>query len=169
MVDDAARRHREMFTHELVEEIDGRLFRILRIDEDRHGIGDTDRIGQLYFAFIGQAGRHDILGNVTCHIGRRTIDLARIFPRKGPAPVTPDAAIGVDDDFAARQSRIAHGAARYEPAGRIDIVLHADWIEDPLRHDGLDDLFNNLTLDFLAADVGAMLGGDDNRVDSDGL
>ena len=77
------------------------------------------------------------------------------------------AAIGVDDDFAARQSGIAHRAADHESAGGIDVVFHARRIVEPFRHDGLDDLFHDVSLDLLVRHVGTVLGGDDDGVDPD--
>ncbi len=76
-----------------------------------------------------------------------------------------DPAVGVDDDLAARQPRVAHGAAGHEPAGGVDVVLDAEGVEDVLRHDGLDHVLDDVPLDLLAGDVRAVLGRDYDRVD----
>ena len=53
MVDDAARGQGEVFPHELIQILDGHLFRVFRVDQHRDGIGHADRIGELHFALFG--------------------------------------------------------------------------------------------------------------------
>ena len=79
------------------------------IDGDRNRSGKTDGPGQLDFASRRQPGGNDIFCHVARGIGRRTIDLRRIFTGKRPAAVARCAAIGIDNDFAPGQAAIRSG------------------------------------------------------------
>ena len=61
-------------------------------------------------------------------VGRRAVDLRRVLAREGAAAVGAAAAVGVDDDLAAREARIAVGAADDELARGVDVqdVVVAD-------------------------------------------
>ena len=77
-------------------------------------------------------------------------------------------AVGIDDDFAAGQAGIAHRAADGEAAGRIDqesgILVHQ------LGRNGFaDHLIDDGSGKCLMADFGRMLGGNDDRIDANGL
>ena len=74
-------------------------------------------------------------------------------------------AIGIDDDFAACQSSVAHRTADHEATGRIDVVLHARRVVEAFRHHGLDDLLHDIALDLLVRHVRTVLGRDDDGVD----
>ena len=66
------------------------------------GSAHADRVGQLHQRAISEAGRDDVLGDVARHVARRAIDLGRILARERAAAVRRRAAVGVDDDLAAR-------------------------------------------------------------------
>ena len=78
---------------------------------DRHGLRDADRVGDLHLAAVREAGGDDVLGDVACRVGGRAVDLRRILARERPAAVRRRAAVGVDDDLAAREAGVAHRAA----------------------------------------------------------
>ena len=86
------------------------------------GSRHADRVGQLHFAAIGQAGGDDVLGHVPGHVGGAAIDLGRILAAEGAAAVPAPAAVGIDDDLAPGQAAVAVRAADDEPAGRVDVV-----------------------------------------------
>src|SRR5207302_5033905 len=79
--------------------------------QDAHWIRNADRIRQLDFATLGQPAGDDVLGNVSRHVSGGAVDLRRILAAEGAAAVTSHAAVGVDNDFAAGQSSVAHGTA----------------------------------------------------------
>lgn len=56
------------------------------IDRDIDRSGDTDSIADLNLAFFGQSGRNDILCDITCSVGGRTVYLAGIFSGESPPP-----------------------------------------------------------------------------------
>src|SRR5438046_1181167 len=62
------------------------------LDHHRHGPGHTDGVGHLDLAAAGGAGGDDVLGDPAGGVGGRAVDLARVLPREGPAPVAGGAA-----------------------------------------------------------------------------
>jgi hypothetical protein len=76
--------------------------------------------GYLPCTDIYQFRCHDAFGDVTCHIGRRAIDLSRILAGKCPTTVASHAAVRIDDDLPARQPSIGFGPSDQEGASRID-------------------------------------------------
>ena len=101
----------------------GDLAGALGVDVDAHRLGDADGVGELHFAALGQAGGDDVLGDVAGHVGGAAVDLGRVLAAEGAAAVPAPAAVGVDDDLAARQAAVAVRAADDELAGRVDVVL----------------------------------------------
>ena len=102
------------------------------------GSRNADGVGQLHFAAIGQAGRHDVLGDVPGHVGGAAIDLGGILAAERAAAVTTPAAVGIDDDLAAGQSGIAVRTADHESARGIDVILDVA-VDQFLRQARLDD------------------------------
>ena len=92
-------------------------------DHDAGGLRHADRVGHLDLAFAGQAGGHDVLGDIARGIGGRAVDLGGILAGKRAAAVRRSAAVGVDDDLAPGQAAVALGAADDECAGGVDQVL----------------------------------------------
>jgi hypothetical protein len=105
---------------------------------DRQRLGHADRVAQLDGAALGQAGGHDVLGQVARGIGRRTVHLGRVLAGKRAAAMGGRAAIGVDDDLAPGQARIAIGATDDELAGRVDVPLRL--LGDPALGQHLADI-----------------------------
>src|ERR1051325_7268354 len=120
-LDDAARRQLEVRAHDIRELEFVDLACPLRVDVDRDRVRDADSVSELDLAALGDASSDDILGDVSRHVTGRTVDLRRVFTRKGTAAVRASAAIGVDDDLAAREPRVALRSADDEPPCRIDV------------------------------------------------
>ena len=153
-LDNAFRRQREVGAHQLLQLRRIELAGAEGIDQHADRLGYADGVGQLDFAAVGKAGGHDVLGDVARHVGRRAVDLCRILAAEGAAAVTAHAAVGVDDDLAAGQAGVAHGAADHKAAGGVDVVLGV-LVEQLRGENGLDDVLE---------DVGAQLfGGDVSR------
>ncbi len=93
------------------------------VDVERQRLRHADRIGQLDRAALGEAGGDDVLGQIARDIRRRTIDLGRILAAERAAAMRGRAAVGVDDDLAPGQAGVAIGAADFEAAGRVDVIL----------------------------------------------
>src|SRR6185312_2389796 len=127
-----------------------------------------DRVSQLHFAARRKLRGHDVLGNVARHIAGGAIDLRRILTRERAAAVTAHAAVGIDDDLAAGQAGVAMRSADYETAGRIDVEfgLRIDHIR---RDHGIDDVLLDFPAQLFGGDIGAVLSGNDDGFDADGL
>src|SRR5450830_1891696 len=132
---------------------------------DRSRLGDTDRVRHLDLATRGQAGYHDVLGEITAGIGGRTVDLGRILARERAAAVRSCAAVGVDDDLATGQATIALRTADNETAGRIDQITGI--LQPFSRHHRTDDFFDRGFFDGFVFHFRRMLRGQHNGVDRD--
>src|SRR6185369_16491707 len=93
------------------------------VDQHTDWFGYADGVRELNFATISQSSGHDVLGNVTRHVGGRAIDFGRIFAAECAAAVTAHTAVGVDNDLASGQAGIPHRSADYESACGINVVL----------------------------------------------
>ena len=78
------------------------------------------------------------------------------------------AAVGIDDDLAAGQPRVAHGTTHHEAAGGIDEVLGLARHQSRGQH-RLDDFFHHHLAQGLVLHTFAVLGGNDDGVDGDRL
>ncbi len=79
-----------------------------------------------------------------------------------------EAAVGVDDDLASRQSRITHRPAGDEGPGGVDVDVLAAPVESRGIGDGVDDKCADVGLELFLVDPGGMLGGDDDVLERDG-
>src|SRR5262249_37784572 len=96
------------------------------------------------------------------------IDLGRIFAAEGAATVTSHAAVGIHDDLAPGQARIAHRATDHETAGRVDVVLGIG-VEQVRGNSGLDHVLDNVGAKRLVVHGLGVLGCDDHGVHAAGL
>src|SRR6266508_3849189 len=69
-------------------------------DEQRHRMGDADRISDLHLAALGRPGGDEVLRHPAGRIRGRTVDLGGVLARERAATVAGCAAVGVDDDLA---------------------------------------------------------------------
>src|ERR1700730_10310957 len=167
-VDNAFRGHMEIGSHQIGNCIGIHLAGTERVNQYAHRFGYADGVGELDLAAVGQAGSHDILGNVPRHVGRRAVDLGRILAAEGAAAVTSHAAVGVHDNLASGKTGVAHGAADHETSGGIDVVLGI-FVEQLGGDGGLDDVLQNVASEFFVADCLCVLSGNDDCVHTDGL
>ncbi len=116
------RRQLELVAHETLDLLLGDHRGAERVDPHRHRLRDTDGVGELHLDLVRQARGDEVLGDVARHVGGRAIDLRRVLAGEGAAAVTAVAAVGVDDDLAAGQARVAVRSADDELAGRVDVV-----------------------------------------------
>src|SRR5579872_1359137 len=141
-VDDAPRRQFEVRTDDVRD--DGWVNFLCTESLDQHAdrIRDADSVGELDFAAVGESAGDHVLGDVARHVSSRAIDLGRIFAAESAAAVTSHAAVGVDDDLAAGESGVAHGATDDEASRGIDVVLGV-FIKKLRRNDGLNYMLQN--------------------------
>src|SRR3982750_3490580 len=73
----------------------------MSIDIKRQRLRDTNSVGELDRAALGEACSDDVFCKVTRRISRRAVDLGWVLARKGAAAMRGSAAVGVDDDLSA--------------------------------------------------------------------
>ena len=142
-----------------------KLARAEGLDVHRHRVRDADRVGELDQRALGEAGGDDVLGDVARHVGRRAVDLRGVLARERAAAVRGAAAVGVDDDLAARQAGVALRAADDEAAGRVDVELGVGRQERRRDH-RLDDLLDDRFLERRVLDGLGVLRRDDDGLDA---
>ena len=132
----------------------------------RDGPGDADAVGDLDLEAVGEPGGDDVLGDPAGGVGGRAVDLRRVLAREGAAAVAGHAAVRVDDDLAAGQAGVAHRPAGHEAAGRVDV--HDRVLVGAAR----PGCVGRMTVSTMSerrrsvADVGVVLGRDDDRADA---
>ena len=134
------------------------------------GLGNADGVGKFDFAAVGKAGGDHVLGDPARGIRGGAVNLGAVLAAKGTAAVTAVAAVGVDDDLAAGEARVAHGAAHDKATGGV----HVDVCVVPRHvlgvHDRGDDVLDEVGLDLAhVLDLGGVLRGDDDGRYLDGL
>ena len=132
------------------------------------GLCHADGISQRHFAFVRQTGRHQILSHIPGGVAGGAVHLGRVFAAERAAAVAGIAAVGVHDDLAPGQTRVARGAAQHKAAGRVDVYLGV-LLPEVLGNDLVNDLGENAVFQLPAADLLVMLGGNDHRVHGHGL
>ena len=163
-LDDAVRAQVEMLADQLLDLVVADLAGAESGDRNRRRLGHANGVADLHFGAVGNAGGHDVLGHVTCRVSRRAVDLGRVLAAERATAVTGPAAVGVDDDLAAGQAAVAHGAADHELAGRVDVELGA--LVQPLgRQHRLDDFFAHGFDQVFLLDARVVLGGQHHCVD----
>ena len=136
------------------------------VGADRTGLADG--VGDLDFGALCQAGGHHVLGHPAHGVGRGAVHLGRILAGERAAAVAGHAAVGVDDDLAAGQAGVAHGAADDERAGRVEDVSGAGGVQVRQRHHGVDDVLGEVGAEPVQAGAFGVLAGDDDGFDGDG-
>ena len=136
-----------------------------RVDVHGDRVGVTDCVGELDFATFREAGSDDIFCDVASHVGRGAVDLGGVFPGECASPVATGAAVGVDDDFASSEARVALWTADDESSGRVDEETCA--IGEKLCGEFFaNDLGDQEVAKCAVADFGGVLGGDDDVRDA---
>ena len=104
-------REREVLAHQFGDQGVGCLAGPLGVNVDADRLGDADRVGQLDLARSARPRGHDVLGDVSGHVGGRSVNLGGVLAAEGAAAVPAHAAVGIHDDLAAGHARIAMRAA----------------------------------------------------------
>src|SRR6202521_4808807 len=163
VTDDGGRAHREVLSDQRLDTPvrDGPGAEAVGVDRDR--LGDPDGVSQLDLDALGNAGGHQVLRDVAGHVAGGTVHLGGVLAGEGAAAMASDTAVGVDDDLAAGQAAVALRAADDEAAGGVDVEDGA-LVQQAGRDGGADHLLDHGMVDLVVADLGIVLGGDDDRM-----
>ena len=138
------------------------------LDEDAHGVGDADGVGDLHLAPARRTGGDHVLGHPSGGVGGGPVNLGGVLAAEGASTVTSHAAVGVDDDLASRQSAVALRTTGHEASRRVDedvVVIVGELLRD---HRG-DDLLDHVRPDNrVAVDAVLVLGAQHDVADRDG-
>ena len=138
-----------------------------RVDVDGEGVSETDGVGHLDQASVGQPIGDDRLGDVSSVVGSGPVDLGSVLSGKGATSVWAPSSIGIDNDLSSGEPCVGGWAANLELLRGVDNDLGI--FEHVSGDDLLDDLLSQDLSDILVRDVGGVLGGDKDVVDADGL
>ena len=123
---------------------------------DRSRFGNADGIRHLNFAAFRETRSDNILGNVARRISCRAIHFGWILARESAAAVTGHAAVGIDDDFAAGETAIAHRTADDKASRGVDEKARV--LADPFRRQHrADDFIHHGFFEHGVVDVRTML------------
>ena len=89
--------------------------------------------------------------------------------RERTSAVAAMSAVGVHNDLASGQTGVTHRTADDESTGRIDMMFHAGCVVQAFRHGGLNDVFHQISLDLFIGHIRAVLRGDDDGINTEGL
>jgi hypothetical protein len=158
---------------EVVEDDLDKLFRgLVRgavcLDKEGEGLGDTNGVRQLDERTAGELGVNERLGDPARKVCSGTVDLGVVLAGEGTTTVGSPTTVCVDDDLAASQTGITLGSTDDEETGGLDVV-DGLVVEELGGDDLLDDLLLDLLAELLSGDVLAVLGRDDDSVDTLGV
>ena len=161
-----------MFVHQFHNALVVNVVGVESLNGDGSGFGHADSIGNQHLQAVGQAGGHQVFGDIAGGVGAGTVNFGRVFAGEGAAAVPGDAAVGVHQNLAPGQAGVALGPAHHEPTAGVDEVL-GFVVQQLRRHDGPDDLLNNILADLGAESVAVggviVLAADDHGVNPVGF
>ena len=116
---DAARREVHQLLQHALEPRVIDIRRAMRVYIKRHRLRHADSIGKLQRTTLRNPRSHHVFRQIPRHIGRRAVHFCRILARECPTAMRRGAAVGIHDNLAPRQPRIAIRPADDELAGRV--------------------------------------------------
>src|SRR5690606_14434114 len=90
-----------------------------RVHLDAHRLRDADRVCDLDLRAIRESCREQLARDVPAEVRARAIDLRRILAAERAAAMPAHAAVRIDDDLAAGDTRVRGRAALHEAARRV--------------------------------------------------
>jgi len=127
---------------------------------DTNGIGDLDK------HTVAESASNQRLGDPPGSISCTAVDLSWVFSGEGSATMGAPSSVCVNDDLASGEAGVAMWATTGEASTRVEMVDGV--LVEVLGWDDLaDDLFLQLSLEFLLGDVWAVLGRDQHGVDTE--
>ena len=139
----------------------------VRVDVDGEWVSETNGVGDLDEASVGEAVGNDGLGDVSSVVGSRSVDLGLILSGESTSTMWAPSTIGVDNNFSSSETGIGGWTTNVELARWVDDDLgvneHLGW------DDLLDDFIGEHLVDGLVGDLRGVLSGDEDVVNSDWL
>ena len=133
---------------------------------DTEGICDTDGVGNLDEGAIAEVGGDEGLGDPPSGVGCATVDLSWVLSGEGSTTMGAPSSVCVDDDLATGKAGVTVWATAGEASTWVEMVDGVLIKVLSWDHWG-DDLFLELGLEVLKGDIRAMLGRDQDSVDTE--
>lgn len=139
----------------------------VRFNMDAEGIGKSNSVRYLDEDSVCELGMDQGFGDVASVVGCGSVNLGGVLSRVSTTSVGCPTTIGVDNNFSTSETGISGGTTNIEATGGVNDVLGID--QKLLGADLLDNLVDEGSSNGLVVDIGAVLGGDENVENSDGL
>eukprot|EP00754_Rhynchopus_humris_P026784 Rhum_TRINITY_DN15042_c11_g1::Rhum_TRINITY_DN15042_c11_g1_i2::g.137124::m.137124 len=166
LLDDVVRAQLEVGLHDVEGALVRVLARAVRVDVDRQRLGNADGVRQLHDRALGEAARHDRLGDPASRVARGPVHLRRVLAGERASAVRAPAAVRVHDDLAAGQAGVALRSADHEPARRVQV--EDGLVVQVLGRDHVPDQHVEVRADLLVRHVLRVLRRDQHRVHAQG-
>ena len=112
-----------MFLNQACEGVVAQLAGSKGFHQDRYRFGHSDGVAQLHLGSFRQTSCYEAFRHIASGIGSRTVHLGGVLAGEGSPSMAGIATVGVHDDFAAGEPRIALGTADHEFARGVDQIL----------------------------------------------
>lgn len=154
----------------LVDDLDELLGGLVRgavgLNEEGQRLSNTDGVRKLDQRTASQLGVDERLGDPAGKVGSGAVDLGVVLSGESTTTVGTPTTVGVDNDLTASETGITLRSTDDEQTRGLDVVL--DVVVKVLGRDNLlDDLLLDLLTELLGGDVLAVLGRDDDSVDTE--
>ena len=137
------------------------------LNEEGQRLSYTNGVGKLDQCAASQLGVDERLGDPAGKVSGRAVDLGVVLSGESTTTVGSPTTVGVDNDLTAGETGVTLGSANDEETRGLDVV-DGLVVEHLGGDDLLDDLLLDLLAEFLGGDVLAVLGRDNNGVDTEG-
>jgi len=135
------------------------------IDVDTEGVGNTNCVGNLDKDTIAEFSSYEGLGDPPGSIGCTAVDLSWVLSGEGSTTMGTPSSVCVDDDLAAGKTCVTMWATTGEASAWVEMV-DGVLVKVLCRDNWGNDLFLQLGLEILEGDIWAVLGGDEDGVDT---
>jgi hypothetical protein len=153
----------------LADNLDELFRRLIRgtvvLNEEGERLGNTNGVRELDEGAAGETSVDQRLCNPASEVSGRAIDLGVVLSGEGTTTVGTPTTVSVNDNLAASETGITLGTTDDEETRGLDVV-DGLVVQVLCGDDLLDNLVENLLAELLGGNVGAVLGRDDNSVDT---
>mmetsp|Transcript_17676 Transcript_17676/g.38620 ORF Transcript_17676/g.38620 Transcript_17676/m.38620 type:complete len:388 (-) Transcript_17676:221-1384(-) len=137
--------------------------RFVGVYKDREGPVDSNGVGQLNQNPLAESSGHQGFSDPATRVCRGSVDLGGVLSRKGPAPVSSPASVGVDNDFSTGQAGVSVGSSNDESSRGVEVVDRV-FVEVFFGNDRLHDVLHEVAGNLFLGHVLRVLTGNDDRV-----
>ncbi len=131
----------------------------------RDGARHADGVSHLDLAACGQSCGDHVLRSPARGVSGGAVHLRGVLPGESAAAMAAHPAVGIDDDLAPGDARVAHRSADDEAPGGVDVDLHP-LIAQAFGDDRVDDVLQDARVDIRVLDRVGVLGAHKDGIDA---